>query len=261
MSFVALVTGYRMEGDSRGERHVPCAQAWVDSPSPDGLGQRIADAVAPIVCHPGGMAEVAMVAQGDRLLWLREMAWLREPAEAATRAILRAAEALSSPDIEFRPDAAQFARNASPGRPLRVRYDNPPTVSVIAVPTAKGLLMVRRGLSEGYGRLALPGGHQSPGETWQEAGAREVFEETGARIDPALIRLSDAVTVPSGHNLIFGTYGEVIGDFELRCDGETLEALFVNEPVETAFPAHTAAVRRYFEGAKAAAASGASPRS
>ena len=261
MSLVALVTGYRMEGDAEGERHVPFAQRWIDAGSEDALSGRLASAVEPLVDHPGGMAEVTMVANGRELLWIREMAWLREPAEAAIRAIHGAAEALSSPDLEFRPEAAQFARNASPGKPLRVRYENPPTVSVVAVPTSRGLLMVRRGLSSGYGKLALPGGHQSPGETWQEAGAREVLEETGARIDPALVRLTDAVTVPSGHNLIFGTYGEPLGDFEPRCDHETLEALFVTGPVDTAFPAHTQAVRRYFEAAKAAEGSGELPRS
>lgn len=245
--FVALVTGYRMEGDAQGERHVPCAQRWLEAVTEEALAARLADAVAVLTEFAGAMAEVAMVAAERELLWIREMAYLREPGGAALRAISQAAAMFSAPDLEFRPEAAQFVRNPSPGRPLRVRYDNPPTVSVVAVPTERGLLMVRRGLKDGYGRIALPGGHQSPGETWQEAGAREVLEETGARIDPALVRLTDAVTVPSGHNLIFGTYGATLGDFEPRCDAETLEVLFATEPVETAFPAHTEAVRRYFE--------------
>jgi ADP-ribose pyrophosphatase YjhB (NUDIX family) len=38
-----------------------------------------------------------------------------------------------------------------------------------------GLLKVRR---------ALPGGYQMLGQTWQEAGAREVLEETGVVIFP-----------------------------------------------------------------------------
>ena len=39
-----------------------------------------------------------------------------------------------------------------------------------------GLLMIRRALPDGYGKLALPGGYQGLNETWQEAGVREVFE-------------------------------------------------------------------------------------
>ena len=34
------------------------------------------------------------------------------------------------------------------------------------------------------GKIALPGGYQMQGETWQQAGAREIFEETGIKINP-----------------------------------------------------------------------------
>ena len=69
-------------------------------------------------------------------------------------------------------------------------YDNTPTVVVVRVPTRGGLLMVRRALpGEGQGKLALPGGYQMAGQSWQEAGAREVLEETGVAIDPATLRV------------------------------------------------------------------------
>ena len=51
-----------------------------------------------------------------------------------------------------------------------VRYDNTPTVVVVLVPLRGGLLMIRRALpGEGQGKLALPGGYQMLGQTWQEA--------------------------------------------------------------------------------------------
>ena len=57
-------------------------------------------------------------------------------------------------------------------------YQNTPTVAVVLVPLRAGLLMIRRALTgEGRGRLALPGGYQTPGQTWQEAGSAEVREE------------------------------------------------------------------------------------
>ena len=63
-----------------------------------------------------------------------------------------------------------------------VRYDNTPTVVVDFVPLRGGLLTVRRALpGEGQGRLALPGGYQMLGQTWQEAGALEVLEGDGGR--------------------------------------------------------------------------------
>jgi hypothetical protein len=56
-----------------------------------------------------------------------------------------------------------------------VHYDNTPTVVVVLVPVRGGLLMVRRTLpGEGYGKLALPGGYQMLGQTWQEAGALDL---------------------------------------------------------------------------------------
>ena len=63
-------------------------------------------------------------------------------------------------------------------------YRNPIPVAVVLVPVDDELLVIRRGIEPAKGQLALPGGYVDLAETWQEAGAREVFEETGLRIDP-----------------------------------------------------------------------------
>jgi ADP-ribose pyrophosphatase YjhB (NUDIX family) len=77
------------------------------------------------------------------------------------------------------------------------RYLNTPTVVVVLVPLRGGLLMIRRALAgEGYGKLALPGGFQMLGQTWQEAGAREVLEETGVAIEPASLQVVAVETTP-----------------------------------------------------------------
>lgn len=126
-------------------------------------------------------------------------------------------------------------------------YRNPTPVVCILVKVNGGLLMVRRGLAEGFGQLAIPGGYQNVGETWQEAGAREVWEETGVHIDPDGIALTDVVTTPDGtKNLIFGTYMAPIWTNEFRLDSETLEVVVIKHKQRTAFPIHDAQVSDFF---------------
>src|SRR5438046_56430 len=59
---------------------------------------------------------------------------------------------------------------------------NPLPVSVVLLPVDNGLLLVRRAIPP-IGQRALPGGYINLGESWQEAGAREMLEETGIRIE------------------------------------------------------------------------------
>ncbi|WP_114188403.1 NUDIX domain-containing protein [Microvirga aerophila] len=129
------------------------------------------------------------------------------------------------------------------------RYRNTPTVVVVLVPLRNGLLMIRRALpGEGYGKLALPGGYQMLGQTWQEAGAREVLEETGVVITPEALRIVTVETTPDRRlNLIFCQSPPVEHEGAFVHDAEVLEVLVVHEPVETAFPLHTQRVRAFFE--------------
>lgn len=81
---------------------------------------------------------------------------------------------------------------------------NPLPVVVVLLPVEDGLLLIRRGHEPGLGKWAFPGGFINLGETWQEAGAREVLEETHIRIDPAEIREFRVRSAPDGTLLIFG---------------------------------------------------------
>src|SRR3954462_11499316 len=65
----------------------------------------------------------------------------------------------------------------------RTSYVNPTPVAVCLLPVGEGLLCVRRAIPPAVGQLALPGGYIDLAETWQQAAARELFEETGLRID------------------------------------------------------------------------------
>ncbi len=127
-------------------------------------------------------------------------------------------------------------------------YHNTPTVVVVLVPIGRGLLMIRRALpGEGFGRLALPGGYQMLGQTWEEAGAAEVREETGVVLDPAALALVGVDTTPDRRqNLLFCRSPPVAHPGAFSHDAEVSEVLVIDAPVETAFPLHTARVRAFF---------------
>lgn len=129
-------------------------------------------------------------------------------------------------------------------------FCNPPTVVVVLVPVVSGLLLVRRATGDTHGKLALPGGFQEVSdETWQEAGAREVFEETGVVIDPTRLVHLETRTVEDGKvNLLFCLYPSRLPDPTPReKNKEILEVLTTKGPVETAFETHTRHVKQFFE--------------
>jgi len=120
---------------------------------------------------------------------------------------------------------------------------------VVLVPLHGGLLMIRRALpGEGQGKLALPGGYQMLGQTWQEAGAQEVREETGVVVAPASLRMVTVATTPDRRrNLLFCQSPPVVHEGASTHDAEVSEVLVVHAPVDTAFPLHTQMVMDFFQ--------------
>src|SRR5262249_34200900 len=84
----------------------------------------------------------------------------------------------------------------------RVSYLNPVPVTVLLLPVDDGLLCVRRGIPPGLGKLALPGGFLDFHESWQQGCVRELFEETGLRLDAAEVELFDVLSPPAGEGLV-----------------------------------------------------------
>ncbi len=128
-------------------------------------------------------------------------------------------------------------------------YRNPLPVSVVLLPIDDGLLLVRRVNNPQAGKLVLPGGFIEVGETWQEAGAREVFEETGFTVAPGGIRLFDALSAPDGTLLVFGLAppqsSRTLPPFVPS--SETSEMTVARRPMELAFSTHTEVVARYWK--------------
>ncbi len=129
-----------------------------------------------------------------------------------------------------------------------MRYDNTPTVVGVSVPIKGGLLAIRRALpGPGEGMIALPGGYQMRGQTWQEAGAREVLEETGVIIAPEALKLVSIVTTADRRqNLLFCESPEVSHDGPFIHDAEVSDVMILRAPVDTAFALHTEMVARFF---------------
>jgi ADP-ribose pyrophosphatase YjhB (NUDIX family) len=129
-------------------------------------------------------------------------------------------------------------------------FVNPLPVSVVLLPVDNGLLVVRRNIEPQIGRLALPGGYINRGESWQQAGARELFEETGIIIRPEDLR-EFRVKSATGYNtlIVFGLAKSrhTINLPPFTPNEETQEISIVSAPQELAFSTHTETMREYFE--------------
>ncbi|MEM7370863.1 MAG: NUDIX domain-containing protein [Bacteroidota bacterium] len=128
---------------------------------------------------------------------------------------------------------------------------NPKPVVVVLLPIkGKGILLVRRATSDGYGKLALPGGYLDWGERWQEGAARELREETGIELAADDIRFFSLANTDDGsHILIFCTGPETSEEDvpEAAVDHEVSEYVISPKAIPLAFPTHTEALRQIFE--------------
>lgn len=130
------------------------------------------------------------------------------------------------------------------------QYRNPPTVVVVAASTSMGLVLVRRLIEPGVGKLCLPGGYQEMGETWQEAAARELKEETGYVVDPESVVLADLRTVEDGtKNLLLCYVEDALVINTGSTDGEGEVEIHINAPDEydVAFEIHNEWIASYFD--------------
>jgi ADP-ribose pyrophosphatase YjhB (NUDIX family) len=144
----------------------------------------------------------------------------------------------------------------APGQPwprvcaacTQITYRNPLPVAVCLVPVGDGLLLVRRAIAP-VGKLALPGGFIDHDETWQEAMAREVLEETGVDLDPASLREHAVRSSSAGHLLVFGLAPTLSAGRlpPFTPSPEVSERLVVTAPpLDIAFPFHDELIRAYF---------------
>lgn len=139
----------------------------------------------------------------------------------------------------------------------RTTWANPIPVCVVLVPVeqdgATGLLVIRRGIDPGRGRLALVGGFLEEHETWQAGAAREVREETGLEIDPTSLEpFYFTSTEPPNRVLLFSIAAPVrareVAPFTPNAETLDRGVVFGTEGLDAlfAFPLHLEAATRYF---------------
>lgn len=127
-------------------------------------------------------------------------------------------------------------------------YRNPLPVTVVLLPVGDGLLAVRRAHTPGNGALALPGGFIELPESWQQAGARELREETGVVVDPDSLTVYRVYSAPDGTLLIFALAPpHPIEDLPpFSPSPEASERVILTAPAELAFSLHTRVLGEYF---------------
>ena len=130
---------------------------------------------------------------------------------------------------------------------------NPLPVAVMLLPVEDGLLAIRRAIPPHQGMLALPGGYINLGESWQQAGAREVLEESGIALDPGGIRLFNVLSAPDGTLLVFGIAADwlvtrrSLADLPtFQSDAETSERVIIHNAQQLAFALHAQAAADFF---------------
>jgi len=134
-----------------------------------------------------------------------------------------------------------------------VVWANPVPVAVALVPVDDGLLVVRRGIPPGVGKLALVGGFIEAHEAWQVGCAREVREETNVVVDPASCQIhwiSSSEPTPNRILIFAVTEGVTSPLPPFVPNPETQERGAIFGPggldEDFVFSTHIEAARRYF---------------
>jgi 8-oxo-dGTP diphosphatase len=89
------------------------------------------------------------------------------------------------------------------------------------------LLLIRRGHEPGAGLWSLPGGRIEPGETHEQAVAREVLEETGLRVDCGSLLGTAELPAPGGAVIDVSDYQATVTGGELAAADDAADARWV----------------------------------
>ncbi|MCX5214062.1 adenylosuccinate synthetase [Kitasatospora sp. NBC_00240] len=137
-----------------------------------------------------------------------------------------------------------------------ISYRNPLPVVVTLLPVdlpggERQLVVIRRTIEPGYGRLAFPGGYIDYGESWQQACVRELREETGIEAEASdIILVSTDSDASGGFLCLFGLLpARDLADLPLSVPTDETEGWeLATAGTELAFPFHTRVSNSWFTG-------------
>ena len=130
-----------------------------------------------------------------------------------------------------------------------VAYENPKILVTCFATWGDQLVWMKRATNPQKGAWAIPSGFMEKGETPEEAAARELWEETGARIDPKKLELFLLGSLPSISEVYLAFRGPLESP-ELVAGEESLDVgLFSVEDApwnEIAYPEVVQSVQQFY---------------
>jgi 8-oxo-dGTP diphosphatase len=128
--------------------------------------------------------------------------------------------------VKFCPDcgAALQPRWYCPACKQR-HYDHPSVMLTCFISSGRKLLWMQRKLEPRQGFWAIPGGFMEAGETTAAGAARELWEETGVRLDPAELEFYMTGTI-TFLNQVYIAYRATVDSQDCRAGEEALATAF-----------------------------------
>lgn len=133
-------------------------------------------------------------------------------------------------------------------------YSNPIPVVTTLIPVhsfdklqPQGLLLVQRLIEPHIGGWAFPGGYIVSGESWQEAAAREVFEEVNIKLDPKHIILHNVVSTRTLVIFAYYKYSIFWEDIQFIPNEEVSKIRMAISSEELCFPSHTEVLKKIYK--------------
>lgn len=133
-------------------------------------------------------------------------------------------------------------------------YQNPTPVATALIPVSTNqgirLLSVVRNIEPQRGGIGLPGGYVDKLENFEQAAARETWEETGLKLLPEDFSLILSRVTQQNNTLVFCNYKYIVkaSDIDLNFSNqETQKIILSDSNQEYCFPTHAEVAKKFWD--------------